>query len=237
MKLDEKGNYTPWEQPEYGYDAEGEKVNPEDGFRLLPKGELIRAGDKPFDVYSGWLDIGYNHFDARNGHFTHSHGRWTTWERNMNGFGGHETSPKVIDSFAYEYAFLSNFYVADIWYDGIKYPSTEHAFQAAKTLKFGERKTIAEMPTPGRAKGAGRLVTLREGWEEIKIQIMKEIVWIKFLTHTDLRMKLMQTGDATLIEGNTWQDKCWGMVKENGQWVGENHLGLILMELRSKLRN
>ncbi|MCD7839045.1 MAG: hypothetical protein LUG46_00305 [Erysipelotrichaceae bacterium] len=44
-----------------------------------------------------------------------------------------------INRFRNEYAFLSNFYVVDIEYEG---PSVEHAFQAAKTLDNNERFKI-----------------------------------------------------------------------------------------------
>ena len=47
-----------------------------------------------------------------------------------------------------------------------------------------------------------------------------------------LRAKLLATGDAELIEGNYWHDTFWGMC--NGK--GENHLGRLLMEVRSELR-
>lgn len=137
----------------------------------------------------------------------------------------------MIDSFSGEYDFLSNFYEAPICYDGISYPTNEHAFQAAKTLDFVKRLEISDLRTPGQAKKQGRLVSLRSNWEYIKIHIMKEICWIKFLSHTDLRIKLLKTANDYLIEGNTWGDKFWGVCDREG----ENHLGLILMELRNKL--
>lgn len=66
-----------------------------------------------------------------------------------------------IDSFSGEYDFLSNFYSQEITYDGIKYPTNEHAFQAAKTLDLAKRQAIAKLATPGQAKRAGRKVLLR----------------------------------------------------------------------------
>ena len=39
-----------------------------------------------------------------------------------------------INSFSGAYAFLSNFEPAPIYYDGLSYPTVEHAFQAAKIL-------------------------------------------------------------------------------------------------------
>ena len=47
-----------------------------------------------------------------------------------------------------------------------------------------------------------------------------------------LRDALLATGNSLLIEGNTWGDYFWGKV--NGH--GENQLGLILMDVREKLK-
>lgn len=136
-----------------------------------------------------------------------------------------------IDSFSKEYEFLSNFYSQEITYDGIKYPTNEHAFQAAKTLDLEERKVISSLPTPGQAKRAGRRVSLRPDWEEVKFDVMKEIVILKFINPA-LKEKLLATGDSELIEGNTWNDRCWGVCKG----VGQNNLGRILMEVRELLK-
>ena len=43
-------------------------------------------------------------------------------------------TPKKIEHFAYEWAFLSNFYPAVVELDGARYASVEHAYQAAKVL-------------------------------------------------------------------------------------------------------
>lgn len=136
-----------------------------------------------------------------------------------------------IDSFSGEYDFLSNFYSQEITYDGIKYPTNEHAFQAAKTLDLAKRQAIAKLATPGQAKRAGRKVLLRSDWEDVKFDVMKEIVILKFIT-PELKEKLLATKDAELIEGNTWNDRCWGVC--NG--VGQNNLGQILMEVRELLK-
>ena len=39
-----------------------------------------------------------------------------------------------IESFDKEFRFLSNFYRAPLMYRGIAYPTSEHAYQAAKTI-------------------------------------------------------------------------------------------------------
>lgn len=81
-------------------------------------------------------------------------------------------------------------------------------------------------------KRLGRRVKLRPDWESIKDQVMYEVCKAKFSQNTDLRDKLVATGDAELVEGNTWGDKIWGIC--NGQ--GENRLGKILMKVRTELQ-
>ena len=137
-----------------------------------------------------------------------------------------------IDSFSGEYEFLSNFANSKVEYEGIHYPTVEHAFQAAKTTDDEERKAIYEKNTPGQAKRAGRRVKLRPCWDNMRRTVMYELVLKKF-TDEPLRSKLMGTGGAELIEGNTWGDKFWGVC--DGE--GENNLGRILMKVREKLRN
>lgn len=147
------------------------------------------------------------------------------------------TPSKVIDSFAGEYRFLSNFYPAPVWYGSVQYPTVEHAFQAAKTLDSAVQDKIRRAKTPGQAKGLGRKVVLRADWETVKVGVMKALVEAKFLENKVLAAELLATGDAELCEGNWWNDKIWGMAKDfNGVWVGQNLLGKILMEVREGLR-
>lgn len=137
------------------------------------------------------------------------------------------TTLETKDGFFNKYWFLSNFYSHPIEYEGISYPSSEHAYQAAKTFNIEERKQIAVLKTPGESKRAGRRVTLRPDWESIKISVMEEIVRIKFKDPM-LRQKLIDTGSMVLIEYNTWNDTFWGVCRGKGR----NELGKILMKIR-----
>jgi hypothetical protein len=138
---------------------------------------------------------------------------------------------KVINSFKGENRWLSNFHLADVEYEGIIYPSTEHAYQAAKTLDQEERLRISKLPKPGDSKRAGNKVKLREDWESIKLQVMEDLVRQKFTKHHELKLQLASTYNEELIEGNTWNDTYWGVC--NGK--GENHLGKILMKVRKEI--
>lgn len=136
-----------------------------------------------------------------------------------------------IDKFTDDYFFLSNFAFSPITYEGIKYNCVESAFQATKTLDINERKSFSELK-PQQAKAKGRKVNLRPDWEEIKNSVMKELIILKFSSNPVLKKKLLDTGSAELIEGNTWNDTYWGVC----DGAGENNLGKILMEVREILK-
>lgn len=137
----------------------------------------------------------------------------------------------MIDQFLRQYAFLSNFYPSQIKYGVLVYPTIEHAYQAAKTLDQGDKELIAELPTPGQAKRIGQTVELREDWAAARLHVMGWLVRLKF-ADPKLRALLLSTGEVELIEGNTWGDRFWGVC--NGR--GSNHLGKLLMTVRSELR-
>lgn len=141
-----------------------------------------------------------------------------------------------ITSFSGENAFLSNFHPHPITMGGVKYATLEHAYQAAKSHDSAERDFIRRAPKPGDAKRRGRAIKLRADWEKVKYELMEKLVREKF-TDKVLAGMLIATGDAELIEGNTWKDIVWGMVRrQDGVLVGQNHLGKILMKIRGELQ-
>lgn len=141
----------------------------------------------------------------------------------------------AITAFRDEYEFLSNFHRHPMMVDGKDYATLEHAFQAAKTSDPEMREAIRLAGTPGRAKYLGRRVELPANWEERRIDVMRQLLAIKF-ADPELRDLLLATGEESLIEGNTHRDRFWGAEWEDGTWVGQNHLGILLMELRHSLQ-
>lgn len=149
---------------------------------------------------------------------------------------------KRIDRFVGPWAFLSNFYAVWIVFEGLSYPSVEHAYQAAKTLDIELRKKLTDPDvTPGQAKRWGERLKkrglLREDWFDVNIGIMRELLIQKF-SKSILRRKLLATFGAELIEGNNWHDEFWGICDgacNNGPHEpnGLNWLGKLLMEVRS----
>jgi ribA/ribD-fused uncharacterized protein len=136
-----------------------------------------------------------------------------------------------IDSFSGIFRFLSNFYSAPVYYEGITYPTSEHAFQAVKTVDENQRLNVAMLETPGEAKKYGKTVRLRPAWDDVRVGVMGEIVEAKFKQNPKLLEKLLATGDIELVEGNTWNDTFWGVCDGKG----ENYLGKVLMEVRHRL--
>lgn len=138
--------------------------------------------------------------------------------------------------FADEYRWLSNFWPAQVEFEGRTYPSVEHAYQAAKTFDPQDRAFIAAAATPGAAKRLGKKITLRSDWESNKIDIMTNLVRYKFTHHLELWNKLLATGNRPLYEGNHWGDRFWGVVPSGEGGIGQNHLGKIIMRVREELR-
>lgn len=131
-----------------------------------------------------------------------------------------------------EYWWLSNFSESKVSYEGVEYPTVEHAYQAAKTLDKDRREKIRDADTPALAKKMGRKVVIRPDWEQVKLQVMEVLLRQKFAAGTGLSRELVATGDGKLVEGNWWGDMYWGVCKG----VGQNHLGELLMKIRNDLK-
>lgn len=136
----------------------------------------------------------------------------------------------TIAGFSGVYRFLSNFWPATVYLDGVDYPSVEHAYQAAKTLDPQERSIVRASVSAGAAKKAGKKLTMRPDWENVKLAVMEDLVRQKF-QHPELKEQLRKTYTYSLIETNWWGDTFWGVCKN----VGQNHLGRILMKIRDEL--
>jgi ribA/ribD-fused uncharacterized protein len=126
---------------------------------------------------------------------------------------------------------LSNFAPVTVRMSGVTYTSVEAAFQAAKTECPHERERIRQAATPAEARKLGQNVTLRDGWDELRLTVMHGLLGAKFRV-PEYRDALLATGNALIVENNTWGDRFWGVC----QGAGENHLGKLLMSLREELR-
>lgn len=134
-----------------------------------------------------------------------------------------------------EYGFLSNFAPYGVELDGVYWPTVEHYFQAQKfpdSPAYQEKISHARTPKQAKALGWDRSVRLRNDWERVKDAIMKKALLKKFQTHGKIREQLFATGDEELVE-NAPGDYYWGCGADGS---GQNRLGVLLMEVRSELR-
>lgn len=135
-----------------------------------------------------------------------------------------------ISGFFGPFRFLSNFWSASVILDGVTYPSTENAYQAAKTHKH--LRSAFVHCTASQAKQLGRGVSIRDEWNTVKVDVMCDLIRQKFAPGTALASQLINTKDSLLVEANTWGDTFWGQCDGNGR----NHLGRLLMIQRDYLR-
>lgn len=133
---------------------------------------------------------------------------------------------------------LSNLYRRSISFEGEIFATSEHAYQAGKARKPAVRKWLMEAPSPALLAMAAHGLyywDVSPGWSKTKFDRMRAVLLAKFTQHEDLKALLLSTGDARLVETATVDNevnRLWGEV--NG--VGKNMLGVLLMELREKLR-
>lgn len=158
----------------------------------------------------------------------------------------HQSTPKVIHFYnrGEPYYEFTNFYERPITVDGINWPTTEHYFQAMKfahlpkTVEFirTELTTARDVFSFTRNEFANQyrpVPPVREDWEKVKLEVMMNALWCKFTQHKDLRIMLLKTGDAKLVE-HTEHDNFWA---DGGDGSGRNMLGEMLMKLRLHFRS
>ena len=70
---------------------------------------------------------------------------------------------------------------------------------------------------------------------------MRICLHLKMDAHPELAERLIATGDERIIEDCTNRPRgsglFWGAKNDDGEWIGENWLGRLLMELREELND
>ena len=136
----------------------------------------------------------------------------------------------MITEFRGEHWFLSNMSSSRQKVGGLQFSSAEAAFQACKVENILDRAKFMYMDG-WEARKAGRKITLRPHWNEMRLDMMELVIRSKFMGSKQLAQELVKTRGQYIKHENTWNDTYWGTV--NG--MGENNLGLILMSIRNEL--
>ena len=145
--------------------------------------------------------------------------------------------------------FLSNYelFPHPILFKGISIPSVEHGYQMCKTPDDKDRLEISKHPLKG-LKRFTKTFEFRSDWDQVKLSIMYSLLILKYSIPV-FRTSLLNTGNAILVEGNTWHDNFWGVEidEEHSMTVDDaipfcsplcpsNHLGRMLMNIRDRIR-
>lgn len=139
--------------------------------------------------------------------------------------------------FFYEQDFyvLSNFSSFTLLWNFMRFDTSEAAYHWEK---FPDHETVRELiryaPSAHEAyKIAERHKHLRrQDWDQIKVPIMRAILYAKACQHEYVLRKLLATGERELIE-DSWRDDFWGWGENRD---GQNVLGKLWMEIRAELR-
>lgn len=143
-----------------------------------------------------------------------------------------------IKEFTGRYYYLSNYYdPCPMVYGGITYSNSESAYQAQK-CKYPTDRYMFIGIDPDRAKMLGKIVAIRDDWDAERVFVMRDVIREKFRQHPELAELLISTGDAELVEGNTWHDNFFGDCRcpECRLTPGRNYLGRLLMLERKRLK-
>lgn len=133
------------------------------------------------------------------------------------------------------YTSFSNFSPHPVVWKGKTYPTSEHLFQALKFIddpEYAEQIRLAETPTICKRMGQTRSHPLRKDWEDVKDDLMYQIVLKKATQNPDMKEELLSTGDSNLIEAAP-NDYYWGEGKDG---TGKNMLGKVLMKVREHIQ-
>ncbi|SGY84494.1 GTP cyclohydrolase II [Moritella viscosa] len=132
-----------------------------------------------------------------------------------------------------DFGFLSNFALAPIKADGVKWPSSEHYYQAQKFNDLQLQNLIRQASTPDKAFSLSREYAqfVKSDWMAVRDSVMRDAVMKKFSQNPFYAYQLVATGEQVLTE-HSHKDTYWG---DGGDGCGRNELGRILMDVRCDL--
>lgn len=143
------------------------------------------------------------------------------------------------------WGFLGNMAPFLITHNGQVWRTSEALFQS---LRFDDPVIQEEIRLAQSPMGAKMIAKRKENKPKMVIEPMCEediknmryVIRLKFDAHPEIKRKLLNSGDALIIEdvGNRSKprDLFWGMKKVGNSWLGKNTMGNLLMDLRESYR-
>ncbi len=139
------------------------------------------------------------------------------------------------------YGWLGNMSAYPIRHEGKCYRTAEALFQALRFDDQAIRNEIWIQSSPMIAKHKAKKYSdsfVVQPKSPQDLSNMKYVLSQKAAQNPDIKRWLLATGDSEIIEDTTARrDRFWGAANVKGQWVGENQLGKLWMEIREELRS
>jgi ribA/ribD-fused uncharacterized protein len=129
---------------------------------------------------------------------------------------------------------LNNFSANAVVIEGVLYPTTEHAYQAAKCTDPDGKQEIIAAKSPLLAKKVSnqKYKSAKDPeWNTKKLLVMESILRLKLTQHQEVRDALIKSGSEEIAEDSP-VDAFWGRGKDGN---GDNQLGKLWMKIRSEL--
>ncbi len=136
---------------------------------------------------------------------------------------------------------FTNFYEQDITVDGKVWPTTEQYYQASKFTDPNLQNIIQKFKSDSSGSAPRKAFdfanknkqSLRPDWYDVNLDNMRKAIYEKFAQYPQLATMLLQTGNAILVEDAGKNDSFFGA---GDDYLGQNWLGRILMEVRAELQ-
>jgi ribA/ribD-fused uncharacterized protein len=143
-----------------------------------------------------------------------------------------------------KHGWLGNMAAFPLEYEGKTWKTAEALFQAMRFTDDAIREEIRAQKSPMQAKMtakkyADKMVVEPKSKEDLVN--MDKVLRLKLEQHPHLKQALLETGEELIVEDITnrppgGNHAFWGAALVEGEWVGENNLGLLWMWLREELR-
>lgn len=148
-------------------------------------------------------------------------------------------TPERVRFYEHDFYVLSNFSAFTLMWRGIRFDTSEAAYHWEKFPGDTGDEVLTRhfIQTAASAHEAFKIAGYnkqhrRSDWDEVKVEIMLDILRAKASQHEYVRRKLLATGDRELVE-DSWRDDYWGWGPNRD---GQNMLGKLWMQVRAELR-
>lgn len=132
------------------------------------------------------------------------------------------------------YYVFSNFSPHAVEIGGVRYATSEHAYQAAKCTDPQGKAEIIAAKSPLQTKHISnkKYRHARDPeWDDKKLSVMESILRAKLEQHQEVHEALIRSGNEEIAEDSP-VDYFWGRGTDG---TGQNHLGKLWMKIRAEL--